>query len=415
MPVQIANPARAADSAVLAGAAVQVGSGDGNGHFTDLVIDGVLRVAASKLVRKEMEKIPDLSFPAIVRSLSILGGRFKAASALQAYPARFFSWTSPAFTLSILLVYTYICFHPALIACLPSMSLLLFVFIPNYIKHFPLDIPEFPVQVNAFGSGVSVSANPDSVEEQAEVVEQAKIKRDRDILLAIRQGQNSLQNLVASVDKLDAFLAGPANFVDIQESCTLFLLVLCAFLGTAAAAGLVSLPVLFSSMGWGAAILAHPEVKRKIEDLKKVEMTLFKNSTALPKLMAALKPQFNVDEEAPIVREVEIFEVQRQGLTDKLWDFCCYTQSIYSVDSPLRLSSQAPEGTRVLDDVEAPKYWLFNEEYPWILDYDAEYWTQDRHIANVTADGPWAYDVGVNGTPGEYRRRRWTRQAFYSP
>lgn len=400
----------------MSSAAFSVAGVDRNGHFTDLVIDGALRVATSKMVRKEMEKIPDLSFQAILRSVTIISGRVKVLTAAQAYPARFFSWKSPAFTLSVLILYTYFCFHPALLACLPSLGLLLLVFVPNYVRNFPLDVPEFPAQVSGYGYRLSAAmAAADSVEEEAEVIEQAKIKQDRDILLAIRQAQSSLLKLVASLDKLDAFLAGPANFVDIQESCTLYLLLLLAFVGTASAAGLVPLPVLFSGMGWGAAILAHPEVKRKIQELKKVEMTLFKNSTALPDLINALKPQFCADEEAPIVREVEIFELQRQGLTDKLWDFFVYTQSIYSVDSPLRLSSQAPGGARLLGEVEPPLSWAFDEDFPWTLDTNASDWATTRQVKNVTTDASWAYDIGVNDTPGEYRRRRWVRQAFYRP
>jgi hypothetical protein len=292
-------------------------------------------------------------------------------------------------------------FNPYLLVCGPAFGLLTGVLIPGYAKRHP-----FPDELLPQGRLVSEFEDNTDAELEVVVVQQ---KKDKDLLLTLREAQAGIIRLSESLDKLDAFVYGPGAFVNEKHSSALFLVVLVAMIGSGFAASFVRVDIALAAVGWIGIILLHPDVKA---NAKKIGKVLSSNELDLEEVIQDLEKSIIVDDE-PEVRLVEIFELQRQGLTPRQWDPWVFSPLIYSDRSAVRMSQSRPPGTPFIDDVEAPEGWKFSDDWNWEVDVNTKAWVQERAVIHVEIDidNHWAYDY-KNGQRGEWRRRRWVRPCF---
>ena len=141
-------------------------------------------------------------------------------------------------------------------------------------------------------------------------------------------------------------------------------------------------------------------------------------------------------DDAPEVREVEIFELQRRSGNNE-WEGWIFSSSPHDPLSSSRIAGERPRGTRFFEDVQAPAGWRWYDK-KWTLDLLSREWVEERMISGVEIEMEgerWVYDIvyGADeldsgsskgkgkerrkeweesnglGKTGEWRRRRWVR------
>ncbi|ANB15646.1 Pex28p [Sugiyamaella lignohabitans] len=245
----------------------------------------------------------------------------------------------------------------------------------------------------------------------------AEEQEAKDMLKSVRQLQALLNDIANLLDVIEELFYGIGSFAgDERTSTAVYLLLLIGIFILPVGASLIPVNFSVAVMGWAAVGLLHPvvgkEVKRiKVEYLDVEELILgdlFRDFEAKEIIIENHGPEDT--------REVEIFELQRQGLTPRLWDAWVFTPLIYSEKSIYRISEERPPGCAFIESVLPPPGWYFDDQHPWILDEMTKAWVLDRSVLNVEIDldEHWAYDYR-GGQRGEWRRRRWTRTCFRGP
>lgn len=409
------------------------------GRWTDSAVNTVIDKAANKAINSKMKKVeaaeeqagdevdpieqikqsnvnideshlPALSVMLLITNLRKLNSRTRLLADVQYQVARFFSWNEPAFTLTVLSLHTYICIYPNLLVCVPIVGLLLGILIPGYDKrHPPRELGIEPTDKPRKPEFDEMSEFTPDLDPPPEYT-----KQDRDVMKTLRHLQNVLTNIVKALEDFDCFVYTTGSFVNEKDSSALFVILLGILPVAVYGASFVPVNVFIISVGWLAAIACHPMFQKHAKQFKEDYAEYFvANEKWLEELLSAFEKREIIIDEPPENRTVEIFELQRQGLTPRQWDPWVFTPTIYSENSPFRISQSRPPGTRFIDDVQPPEGWHFLPEYPWELDHNTKAWTQYRDIRKVEIDieHHWAYDSD-NGIHGEWRRRRWIRKCF---
>ncbi|CAN6606361.1 hypothetical protein TRVA0_003S01376 [Trichomonascus vanleenenianus] len=350
--------------------------------------------------------LPSLSIPSIANNLRKLNTRSKALWSVQYQVAKMLSWQQPAFTLSLLGIYTFICLHPYLAAVIPLVSFILTVMVPGFDQRHPREVMLYPKD-KPMRREFDEMADYTPELRPAERLTQA----DRDLIMVLRQLQQSLAHIIEALENMDKFIYKAGSFVDESYSSALFIVMTLALPLIAYGASFVPLKGFAIANGWIIVGLCHPKMKSRAKEL---HHEYWEGRDDVMQLMVdRIREKDIVLDEEPEEREVEIFELQRQGLTPRMWDPWVYTPAVYTLNSPYRISSTRPPGCRFLEDVQPPEGWTFDDELPWQVDCGTKLWVKDRGIRNVEVDVDhfWAFDY-INGKRGEWRRRRWVRKCF---
>lgn len=347
-----------------------------------------------------------ISLSLIASSLSRIAVSAQGLAGLQIQIKRFMSWESYSFTISILCIYTFICLHPYLLVCLPAGTVLVSILIPGYNSRHPLSeelLPKKLYQVSEYDDMM-----PDL---DIELPKKVDNSQNKDTLDKIRELQVSLSNLVKAIEDIEKFIRGPGSFVgDERKSTAIFFLLFQAMVLGGLCASLVPVYIAVIGFGWLVVCLSHPHIKKRVTVAREIYME--GREKALEELVEQVEESEVILDLEPEYRAVEIFELQRQGLTPRIWDPWLFTSVVYNDTSYWRTSETRPPGTRFLEDVEAPQGWHFND-MPWELDYSPKSWVTHRDVRNVELDldNGWVYDY-LQGQRGEWRRRRWVRQCY---
>lgn len=405
--------------------------------------------------------IPALSISILASSLLKINSKTKTLAVVHKYLTEFFSWENPALTLSLLIVYTYICFRPYLVVGIPGCIFLYGIMAPGFAHRHPLPrqlLPRARSPINEYDdmlyekwpvhhvydnyiaaeAKTSSSTNTSSTKGTADNYDpltddsmfrlrlpmaKAYLPR-KDVLTSVKELQYGLSKFAESLDKVEEFYFGPASFVgDESMGAAIFIMVLLGTIGAVFAASFLSLSVAAAVGGWAVVLLAHPDIKRNVHQIQ--EEYLSGQEEALEELVAKFQEANissyeescgSITEFPEEDRDVEVFELQRQGLTPRLWDAWVFTPMIYSERSAYRLAENRPPGSTFLEEVQPPPGWFFRDSDPWTLDTNTKGWVMNRACRNVEidVDDHWAYDY-KNGERGEWRRRRWIRRCFRGP
>lgn len=255
----------------------------------------------------------------------------------------------------------------------------------------------------------------------------------------MRDLQNSMEDFSVVHDQLVNLVAPLTNFSDERLSSALFLSMVVTAFSTYLVSFIIPwrLMVLFS--GWAAVGSTHPIIAAMISTIDTTSIKIAVKQSLIQAHRWIMEDI--VLDEAPEVREVEVFELQRHRYGTE-WESWVYSTSPYDPQSPTRVSGDRPKGTRYFEDVQVPKGWEWSDK-KWSLDLLSQQWVEDRMITAVeveTEGERWVYDIGASdwlgdehegsssehvpkrvsprkgakgrappGGVGEWRRRRWTR------
>src|SRR5947207_13949036 len=91
--------------------------------------------------RKNVDR-PGFSLPLMSNNFRRCNARVGVLFVLQNRLIKLFSWRQPTRTLSFLVVYSFICLEPSLLAVLPLAILIFFIMIPSFLaRHPPASTP----------------------------------------------------------------------------------------------------------------------------------------------------------------------------------------------------------------------------------------------------------------------------------
>lgn len=359
-------------------------------HYVERVLKTALKQKVSTVAKKYNAEAPALSIISIVSSLRTLARRSRQLGTFRTIPIDFFSWQRPSYTLTGLVIYTAFCIWPHLIAAAPLVLMLGFVIIPHYAEKYMVDeIPNIQVQPE--------------VEDSIEEIETGEPKEERELNVMLRRIQASLGNLVEMCDRFEDYRKNFGNFSDPAESSALFIFLLVVLVLALIVARYIPMSPLFVVCGWGFVGLMHPGIKLHLDDfmsdLDEIEEKV-REWSITGVIYEILKKQFDYSDE-PVMRLVEAFEIQKQGVTARFWEPLLF--------SPIAAATDPVVGVKFLGDVLPPENWYFDPDEPWCLDSDTKQWVEGRGLDQYSVLGGWALD-----STEQFRRRRYYRRAYYS-
>ncbi|KAF5108560.1 hypothetical protein DV453_002153 [Geotrichum candidum] len=402
---------------------------------------------------------PPLSLSLLAWHLHRLARKAKLLAQVQIVVYHFLSWHQPALTVSGLALWFYVCMYPMLLFNLPLVVVLFGVLIPGYDRRHPNAAIPRALRQNQQHGGRATLRRPDDENSGDEDVAgygssgtRLGANQSPAVLMErLRDLQNSVSAANAALDMLqDDVLQNPRFSFKRGyelESTGLYFLFLNIAVGLNLVLWALGIPFNFIvlALGWSVVGVYHPAVQGYLLAKSLTPKSTMGNQVSnaklrddgspslLTKIKRRVERQFyqfittdlSTAHEAPAQHLVEIFELQRQGLTPRQWTPWVYTTGLYDLSSPLRRSGARPPGTRFLADVQPPQIsssggsggWFFAEEYSWQLDVAPKQWVLQkglrRHVDMDVDDAGWVYDYDVSTNErGEWRRRRWTRPVF---
>ncbi|KAF2757711.1 hypothetical protein EJ05DRAFT_476922 [Pseudovirgaria hyperparasitica] len=405
---------------------------------------------------------PNFSLPVMSNNFRRFNARIGVVFVFQNRAIRLFSWADPSHTLSFLAIYTLICLNPHLLPVLPLAGTLFFIMVPAFLTRHPPAAPN---------SSSSSSFDPSTTDlypylgPPTAPARHVKPAPDfsKDFFRNMRDLQNSMEDFSRAHDNAIALIAPLTNFSNEALSSSVFLLVFAAACALFVASGLVPWRAGALLLGWAATCAGHPAAQQVLLS-RRTERVLRNGERAARKRFNVFAAADNILAEAPEMREVEVFELQRREeaalygdeRAATAYEPYMFSPAPYTPLSPARISGERPRGTRFFEDVRAPQGWKWADK-KWTLDLLSTEWVGERMITGVEVevegerwvsdilydegvsllaeeDGMMSADAGVslakkgakggkvkigvrktweegNGTgrKGEWRRRRWVR------
>jgi hypothetical protein len=394
-------------------------------HIVDKLIESVLSVSlpSSTTARsngvsnnitqksKNLSDEPDFSLSILAFNLRKLNARTGLLLALPGTISHVLSWHQPTLTMSVLMLYTYMCFYPFLLSALPALLVLVGVLIPGYDYRHPISHNLLSARFYKHDSVIEAETERLEIQEMIELqMKKQQAENEKVFIERLRDLQNGLGRLVEVFDKLEHFVKHVGSFKDERRASATYLFLMMLIFSTTYFASFVPphLAILFT--GWTIIICSHPVIRVKVQKFLKEYFE--QESFVVTAIKSLEKTEVIIDFE-PEERKVELFELQRVGLTPRQWIPWLYTPVVYEPQSALRKRHARPPGTRFLEDAQPPSGWFFKEDEPWVLDTKTKGWVSHRGIRFVELDleNSWAYDYKDNER-GEWRRRRWVRKCY---
>lgn len=309
---------------------------------------------------------------------------------------RLLQWKTPSHTLSLCLIYTFVCLDPYLIFALPPAVILLFLMVPSFVARHP------PVPNSVYTASGPAIAPPSEVRAVSEI--------SKDFFRNLRDLQNTMDDFTLMHDKTIALIGPPTNFADEKLSSGVFLALFFSSIALFISAHLLPLRLIFLVLGWTFMALAHPALQRVVIETHAAHLAPKERRAA-----EAADSWVHADitlSTVPETREVEIFELQHRTTSGE-YEPWMFTPAPYEPLSPARIAEERPKGSRFFEDVRPPIGWEWCEG-KWTLDLGSTTWVAERCIVGVEVEEEgerWVFDQEreVVGGLGEWRRRRWVR------
>ncbi|CEP61288.1 Pex29p LALA0_S02e11012g [Lachancea lanzarotensis] len=391
-------------------------------YLADKLVEKLIYMAlppSSELAKKTIEhrvesgrNRPGLSVQIMSRNFIQMNSRLGPPFLVIDEIIKVLNWTNTAYTLSIMSLFTYTVMKP-----LPTLTS-----IPVFYLVFGIMVPQY-LKIHKPDSNCAFESNP--VPARGPPLFRAEVPKpvpefSKEFLLNLTDLQNHMLLYVAAFDFVNAILARFAFFTDEGVSSAAFLCLLVLAWFNALFMDSVSrvLPVkpLLIFLGWACAFALHPHNREWV--LSKI----YSEETRLRMLLVSSKIESKVHQyfeyhESKEVRQASIFEVQKFQEHDKTWELLGYSTDHYALFSDYRISEKEVEdAVHHLSDVKAPLEWEWLKDSKWEQDLDPVLWVESEFVEYVDIDieTKWVYDVNLDGSKGEYRRRRWLRQCTRS-
>ena len=252
---------------------------------------------------------PAFSLTIMSQNFRRFNSRIGIVFVLQHQVMRLLSWKTPSHTLSLGLVWTFVCLDPYLVFALPPAASLLFLMVPSFIARHP------PAANSVYtASGPAIAPAPE-VRAVSEI--------SREFFRNLRELQNTMDDFTRLHDGAVAAIGPATNFSDEKLSSAVFLALLAASLAMFVGAHLLPWRLVFLAAGWAALACAHPSAQRALVELHEAQLR------PRERLAAAVADSWIHRDitlsQTPETREVEVFELQRRRSAEgefEPWVFC---------------------------------------------------------------------------------------------
>ncbi|SCU77521.1 LAME_0A01376g1_1 [Lachancea meyersii CBS 8951] len=387
-------------------------------YLTDKLVEKLIYMAlppSSELAKKTIEhrvesgrNRPGLSVPIMSRNFIQMNSRLGPPFLVIDEIIKVLNWTNTAYTLSIMSLFTYTVMKPLpTLTSIPIFYVVFGIMVPQYLKIHKPDTND------AFESNPVPARGPPLIKPE---VSKPVPEFSKEFLLNLTDLQNHMLLYVAAFDFVNLILARFAFFTDESVSSAAFLCLLVIAWFNALFMDSISriLPVkpILICLGWASALALRPQNREWV--LNKI----YSEDTRLRMLMLSSKIESRVHQyfeyhESAETRQASIFEVQKFQEHDKSWVLVGYTTDHYALFSDYRISEKEVEdAVHHLSDVKAPLEWEWLGDSKWEQDMDPVSWVELEFVEYVDVDveTKWVYDMNLDGSRGEYRRRRWLRE-----
>lgn len=428
------------------------------GHFMDRFMERLISHTipgdspdAEYLLRRMRDPSRNKKAPLSLRILSSnmkrLSAKMGAFFKIQYGIIHVITWRKPTKTLSVLVLYTFVCLWPHLVLAFPLLFLLFGMIIPAYLHRHPMDTPELlkvkkrgqtlldffnatdetsvisdMLDVEDDGLTFSVGTEstdsyhltekPESISSLAtkskDVADELNKKEDSKFVqsqVSMFMNMRDLQNLTTDVlNGLDAAEKASSDTIGFQDerlTTFIFYVVIAAtsvvmFLGK-----YIPWRAIFIQTGWLVIILCHPKSKKFLVSLKKSKARVEEQMEAAHEEKEIEKKEETDPEElnseagfdrhdiivddSPEVRLVEIFELQFRNVLRHEWKHYAYTKRFFDQKDSVRLSGKRPHGVDNLGKVFPPPEWKFDFGYAsnWRIDKTPEEFMATRSVSQT--------------------------------
>ncbi|KOH01284.1 Pex29p [Saccharomyces eubayanus] len=385
--------------------------------MTDTLVEKIIKMALPPSSKTAVDTIqnrmvagkerPKLSVQIMSRNFIQMNSRLGVPFMIMDEIIKILNWTNPAYTISVMCLYTFIILRPfQMLSCIPIFYLLFGVMVPQYLYiHKPnptpyLDNNPTPAQ----GPPLRKPEVPKPVPELSQ-----------EFVLNLTDLQNHMLLYVKFYDFTLFFLQKFAFFTNEAISSFYFVVLLIIatvnFLYMDKLIMLVPIRPVLILFGWCFFIASNPSnreyllTKLNSEDTRLKTLTLTSNVES--KILEHLKLI-----EGREHRLVIVFEIQKYLPAYKEWRPVGFSDDDYALFSDLRIYQKPIEENSVKsqDHIKPPKDWEWDSNSHWVLDLDPKEWVEDEFIQYVEIDSEtkWVYDLNLDGQRGSYRRRMWT-------
>ncbi|QIW96491.1 hypothetical protein AMS68_002009 [Peltaster fructicola] len=401
-------------------------------------------------VREELEEKPKVehkaratkagfSLPKINLNLIELNTRLGAVFEGQERIIELFTWVRPHQTLCVLSVWILICLNPHLLPVIPLLAQLYLIMMPAFLVRHPAARNDPRQQPINFGPPTAPPANlqPSSV-------------ASRDFIRNMRDLQHSMDKLNKAHDALATHVIPQFNFSDESRTTEIFIAIWALTAFAFMTIHLIPWDTVLLIGGSAGIIAGHPAVAELLNTPESASKSQ-RRIQHLLKMVSTFIEEDCILDEAPQVRQVEVFELQKHQPGTENWEPWLFSPTPYDPLSPARIAGARAKGTQFFEDVMPPAAWRWREK-KWHLDRSSTEWVQQRMITGVeveTNGDMWVYDIpaedeeeymsavvastSLDGKDkakavaksgweeasgiqrrGEWRRRRWTRDVEHS-
>jgi len=351
---------------------------------------------AMKDPRPDTTERPAFSLTTMSHNFRRFNSRIGIVFIFQHRLLRLLQWKSPSHTLSLCLIYTFVCLDPYLLFALVPTVVLLFLMVPSFIARHP------PAPNCVYTASGPAIAPPPEVRAVSEI--------SKDFFRNLRDLQNTMDDFSLMHDKIVALIGPPTNFSDEKLSSGVFLALFFSSIALFVSARFLPLRLMFLVLGWTAVAFAHPTLQQIVLETHEAHFAL-KQKQAAEAADSWIHRDITLAT-TPEIHEVEIFELQRRTSSGE-YEPWMFTPVPYEPLSPARIAEERPKGSRFFEDVRPPPGWEWCEGM-WTLDLGSTMWVAERCIVGVEVEEEgerWVFDQerGEDGKLGEWRRRRWVR------
>lgn len=384
--------------------------------MTDTLIEKIMRMALPPTTEMAMDNLetriaaakgrPSLSVQIMSRNFVLMNSRLSLPFTLIDEVNKIFEWSNPAYTVSVVLIYSYIILRPLpTITSIPIFYLLFGVMVPQFLYiHKPNGSPYLEVNpMPADGPPLRKAEVPKPVPELSQ-----------EFILNLTDLQNRLMLYVKTYDFIDQILVKFAFFTDEKKSSVAFVLLLSVALVNALFMDFfltfIPLKAILLALGWSFAIMMHPHNREKFFS------TVYSEETRLRLLALSDRYDKLVGEQLRYIearehRMVAVYEIQKFK-HGKGWAPVGYSNDDFTLFSTLRIREEKIEDhcTSLLEEVKPPVDWQWLDDINWALDLNPTEWLEEGLVEYVDTDlgTKWVYDLNLDGSRGGYRRRMWT-------
>ncbi|CCK69714.1 Pex29p KNAG_0C06180 [Huiozyma naganishii CBS 8797] len=389
--------------------------------MTDTLVEKIIKMAlppSSKTAKATIatrmaygKNRPGLSVPITSRNFIQMNSRLGIPFIVLDEIITFINWENISLTLCIMLIYTYLVLKPVtVLGCGPPFCLLFGIMVPQYLHvHKPNHIRDNLVDVNrtpSQGPPIRKPILPDPVPELSQ-----------EFILNLTDLQNHMMLYVNAYDFTVFILKKFAFFINEQVSSLSFIVILIValfnFIFLERIWPYLPVKMCLIALGWGGIIASHPSNKDRILKWLNAEETRLDYLSICRRYEHTLYEHMRFVE-AREQKVVTIFEIQRYSETDKHkeWRKVGFSTDDYALFSKLRINELNISDfcCKELSFVHPPEDWEWVPGSGWTLDLDPKEWVEESFIQYVEVDSEskWVYDIELDGTHGQFRRRMWT-------